>query len=149
MDKDHILAEIRRTAEANRGRPLGRGRFAAETGIQEHDWSGRYWARWGDAVAEAGFAPNTLQPRIADDVLLGVLAAEVRRLGRMPTAAELQLRRREDSGIPASRVFDRRLGPKAGWAARVAEFCEGRPDLSDVLELTREDVAAFKRRKFM
>jgi hypothetical protein len=34
--------EIRRTAEANGGTPLGKSRFAAETGVREHDWSGRY-----------------------------------------------------------------------------------------------------------
>jgi len=40
FSRDHILAEIRRTAAANGGVPLGRSRFATETGIREHDWSG-------------------------------------------------------------------------------------------------------------
>lgn len=37
------------------GKLLGRERFAKETGIHETAWAGRYWAKWNDAVAEAGF----------------------------------------------------------------------------------------------
>ncbi len=47
MTKEEILDEIRRMAAENGGRPLGRGRFLQETGIQESDWAGRYWVRWG------------------------------------------------------------------------------------------------------
>src|SRR4051794_11339136 len=60
MDKAHILAEIKRTAAANGGMPLGRQRFFAETGIKQSDWEGVHWARWSEALQEAGFAPNQL-----------------------------------------------------------------------------------------
>jgi len=62
MTREQIIAEIRRTATDNGGVPLGRGRFYSETGIKESDWSGKYWARWSEAVAEAGFRPNRLNP---------------------------------------------------------------------------------------
>ena len=58
MKKQHILDEIRRTAEANGGAALGRQRFFAETGIKDSDWFGKYWARWSDAVCEAGLVPD-------------------------------------------------------------------------------------------
>jgi hypothetical protein len=45
VEKEHIIFEIRRTAEENGGKPLGISRFAAETGIGQVDWLGRYWAR--------------------------------------------------------------------------------------------------------
>jgi hypothetical protein len=40
MDKEHIIAEIQRTAAANGGRPLGRLRFEGATGIKPQDWYG-------------------------------------------------------------------------------------------------------------
>lgn len=128
MDKEHIVAEIRRTATANGGKALGKSRFEAETGIRESDWRGRYWARWSDALAEVGLGPNEYQRAIPTEVLLASLADEIVRLGRMPTASELQLRRRADPTFPSASVFDR-LGPKKGWARRVANSCPDRPDV--------------------
>jgi hypothetical protein len=56
MDKQFILSEIKRTAEANAGVPMGRDRFSQETGIRANDWEGKLWARWGDAVREAALS---------------------------------------------------------------------------------------------
>lgn len=134
MDREHIVGEIRRTAEANGGTPLGRLRFATETGIREHDWRGRYWARWNDALAEAGFQPNELRQRYDEDELLAKLSTEIRRLRRMPTVAELSLRRREDNTFPSPGVF-KRFGAKATWAEKVADYCRSRADYADVLEI--------------
>ena len=61
MDKQQILSEIRRTATANGGEPLGRLRFFNETGIKESDWLGKWWPRWSAVVEEAGFTPLTRQ----------------------------------------------------------------------------------------
>ena len=52
-DKQRILNEIRQTAEANGGVPLGVARFLQETGIKATDWAGKFWVRWGDALREA------------------------------------------------------------------------------------------------
>jgi hypothetical protein len=38
MQKEEILAEMKRTAEENGGKPLGKGRFETATGIGASDW---------------------------------------------------------------------------------------------------------------
>lgn len=142
VGRQHILAEIRRTAAANGGKPLGRQRFARETGIRDSDWEGRYWARWGDAVREAGFQPNKLQGRYDDDEVLAKLIPEIQRLGRLPTYRELRLLRRQDAAFPSGGVFEK-FGTKRDLAAKLAVYCRRRGDLSDVLgvlaPLLRED----------
>lgn len=52
MNKELILNEIKRTAEANGGAPLGQTRFSQDTGIKVTDWHGKYWARWGSRILE-------------------------------------------------------------------------------------------------
>lgn len=134
VTKDHILSEIRRLAEANGDKPLGRNRFLDETGIREADWLGRYWARWGDAVREAGLEPNQMQARADDEEAIRLLAVETRKLGHLPTYAELRMCRRSDPSFPGTGVYER-LGPKATLASRVAAYCESHPDFEDVLAI--------------
>ena len=83
MDKQHIINEIRRIAEKNNGLPLGVGRFYAETGIRRADWFGKYWARWGDALVEAGYEPNKLQGPYEDEFLLEKLVSLIRERGNI------------------------------------------------------------------
>lgn len=138
--REQIVAEIQRTATANGGKALGKARFEAATGIREYDWRGRYWARWSDALAEAGYEPNQYQGRLAEDALLIGLAEEARRYGRMPTVAELGLRRRQDATFPSPSVFDR-MGPKATWAAQVLAFCQEHSEWEDVAAIVAPLVA--------
>ncbi len=140
VTKSHILDEIRRTAKENGGMPLGTRRFYAETGIKQSDWLGKHWARWNDAVREAGFEPNVLQAAFKDDLLLERLAQLTRELGRFPSRPELRLRARSDSSFPDSKTFER-LGRKAELAARLAKYCEARPGYEDLVGLAKAAVS--------
>jgi hypothetical protein len=131
MDKNHILNEIRRTAESNGGTPLGKQRFLAETGIRESDWAGKFWVKWGDAVREAGFEPNVKQAALDKDWLLEKLAEFVRELGYYPVATEFRMKAHEDSEFPSHNTFAR-FGRKAQVASALLNWCESHSGWADV-----------------
>jgi hypothetical protein len=139
MNKDHIIGEIRRTAKANGGLPLGWRRFEAETGIRHYDWYGQYWIRWNDAVREAGLEPNRMVEAFDDDFLLEKLVILTRRLQHVPIAGDLLLAAKNNEAFPSEKVF-RRLGPKPQRVRRVVAYCEARPGNEDVANLWRQVV---------
>jgi hypothetical protein len=128
------LGEIKRTAAENGGEPLGRQRFFHETGIRQTEWLGKYWARWGDAVREAGYEPNKLQPARNTDELLEHLIDFMRELGRYPVAAELKLRARSKKGFPSNSAFAR-FGSKGQLAAYLQRYCKDRVGYEDVAKM--------------
>ncbi len=130
--RDHILSEIKRLGEANGGRAPGRQAFQAATGIRETEWSGRYWARWGDAVAEAGFEPNALQRRSNVDTLLEHLAVAARHYGRAPSEAELRMYGRANPGFPSHGAYTNNFGSKEATLDRLRDWVTSRPDFADV-----------------
>jgi hypothetical protein len=131
VEKAQILDAIKRCADANGGAPVGRIRFESETGISESAWLGRYWARWGDAVREAGFEPNELQRSYGEEDLLRPLVQLVRDIGHFPTDPELRMRRRADPSFPSHNAFGR-LGKKRELADRLMQYCGDDSDLADV-----------------
>jgi len=58
MNKSQILEAMKSTTAENNGKPLGMDKFFEKTGITRNDWRGKYWAKWSDAIKEAGFSPN-------------------------------------------------------------------------------------------
>ncbi len=134
MNKAHILEEIRRTAQENGGVPLGFRKFASETGIKREDWLGKYWARWSEAVREAGFVPNQLTAAYSETMLLDRYASLARELGRLPTAADLKLKAHNDPDFPHDKTFSR-LGSKAQLIRQLAERCRGVTGYDDVLRM--------------
>jgi Meiotically up-regulated gene 113 len=134
MNKQRILDEIKRTAAENGGAALGQTRFYQDTGIRITDWHGKYWARWGDALQEAGFQPNQMQGAYADDLLIERFIDLIREIGRFPVRGELKLKARTDRTFPSHNAFAR-LGLKRRLASRVLEYCKAQDGLDDVIAL--------------
>jgi len=137
MTKEHILQEIKRTAKANDGMPLGRLRFLAETGIREADWLGKFWARWGDAIQEAGYSPNQLNAAYEIDFLLETYIGLIRELKKVPASGDLRLKAGNDPDFPSWKTFDR-LGSKAEVVKRVLDYCRGRSGYEDVIAFCQQ-----------
>lgn len=131
FSKQHIVEEIRRTAAQNGGLALGVAAFYNETGIKTSDWEGRHWARWSDALAEAGLTPPEWQGKYPDDQILESLARLARDTSRFPVNREMELRRRADPSFPSVRVF-RRFGGRAGLVSALRDFCTRHPEYADV-----------------
>jgi hypothetical protein len=132
MEKRHILEEIRRTAEANGGKPLGMSRFYQETGIKESDWLGHYWSKWGDAVRESGFEPNELQGARDEAELIESFIGLMRQLRKFPTQKEVRLKASNSPGFPWHNTFNR-FGSKAQFVEKILQHCSSRPGYDDVL----------------
>lgn len=138
VTKDKILAAIRREAAANSGVPVGRDKFFAATGIKESAWRGQYWARWGDALIEAGFEPNTWAVQGHDDgALVRKLAELAQKLGHYPTSAERSMHRRQDSSFPSSNTFDDRLGGREAQLTLLLDFALANDEFSEVYDMVR------------
>jgi hypothetical protein len=133
MTKDFILDEIRRTAADNGGKPLGQNRFRSETGIKEYDWRA-HWARWGDALVEAGFTPNQLQAAIDKEELVKRYVGLATELGHLPVDGEIRLKRRSDHEFPNSQTFLNRFGNKRELVRAVGEYCRTIAGFNSVAE---------------
>jgi hypothetical protein len=146
MTKEEILAEIKRTTELNNGKPLGKIRFEKETGIRESDWIGRYWVKWSEAIAEAGFKPNRMQVAYSKDYLLESYATLITKLQHVPTNAEVRLTASQDSTFPSHNTFSR-FGSKLSLLNAVYEYCQKNPEYSSIVGLVRDSANSLNKAK--
>jgi hypothetical protein len=140
VDKQHIIDEIKRLARNNKGVPLGRKIFEREIGIRTTDWYGKHWARWSDAVLEAGFSPNTAQTAYDDEFLIEKMIGFIRELRHYPVIGELRIKARTGGGFPNEKTLSRFGSPKQ-IAARITEYCRERGVHDDVIEICLERCA--------
>jgi len=137
MEKQHIIKQIQKIAASNGGEAPGWRKLQAEAGINYSDWCGVHWARWNDALADAGFGPNQITTPYSDTELLGQYASLALQLGHLPTGAELRLNTKKDSNFPSDSTF-RRLGSKLELAQKLVAHCGSDPKLEQVMVLASE-----------
>ena len=133
--RDYIIREIRRLAVQNGGQAPGTQAFVSATGIGETKWRGKYWARWGDALIEAGFQPNEWGVKTDPEAIFISLIAACRHYGRFPTKAEIEILRRSDRTILAPNVIKNNLGARAEVIAALAKHISDSPEYADVLTM--------------
>jgi hypothetical protein len=143
--RDLILSEIRRLA-AETGIAPGREVFARETGITPSKWTGVYWVRWGDALAEAGFTPNEMMQRRDSREILEKVAAFTRSLKRLPTGAEIKMHKRSDPAFPAHSTVSNHFPTKAALATALRQLAGEEQQWSDLLQYVSAPVSVPQRR---
>ncbi|MCP3659156.1 MAG: GIY-YIG nuclease family protein [Bacteroidetes bacterium] len=133
MKKEHILNEIRRTADKETNQALGQARLEKETGIQKKDWYGIHWATYGEAVKEAKCNPNKYNKAFDEEWVVEQLIYLIDKKNKFPTSGELRLERRNNKDFPSHSVFE----TKPKMVKKVVEYCEKNNMFPNVLEICR------------
>lgn len=134
-----ILAEIKRLAGAGDGRAPGSRAFELATGIKRAQWLGVFWARWSDAVLEAGCTVKAYQQRYDTDIVLTQLAGAARHYGHLPTVAEMRLYRRQHPTFPNDKTISRHFPTKSALAAAMRRAVAADASLLDVLPMLPQE----------
>lgn len=135
VSRQQIVAEIQRLAAVSGGRLSVRA-FCEQSGIREHQILGVHWAKWNDALAEAGIKNTNsfFQPRTEDAKVVEALADFTNRHGKWPTDNDLLIERRRNTSFPSIKVI-RRVRAASPLASRIAAYCSGRPELAVAAEI--------------
>jgi hypothetical protein len=136
--REQIIKEIQRLTKANGGEPPGRRLFESETGIPESAWFGVYWARWGDAVAEAGYTPNTKKLKLDEQYILQKLASISRHYGRVPATMEMRLYKKVDPEFPNEKTILTHFGGKQNLLRRLAEWAGQQDEYKDIADMLQD-----------
>lgn len=99
-----ILSKIRQIAANNGGKAPGAARFEAATGVKRHEWQGKIWRNWSDAIVEAGFAPNVLQGAWDEEEILQIITEISKAIGRFPSSSDLKFELHHRPGSPDSKT---------------------------------------------
>jgi hypothetical protein len=133
--RDQILSEIKRLAEANGGQAPGKRAFEVATGITEGTWYGLYWARWGDALAEAGYQPNKLYGKSEVGHIISSFIEAARYYKRLPTAMQLRMFRRQRTGFPNEKTIYSHLGSKEELPSNLRTWLDDKAGYDDIIEM--------------
>lgn len=106
------------------GKPPGQKRFQTVSGLTKTKWYGIHWAKWSDALTDAGFTPNRKASATRTDVLAQAYLSLAESLERTPTEGEIRLQRRNDPNFPSHGTFHARLGKKNQLLKTVIEYAK-------------------------
>jgi hypothetical protein len=108
---------------------------------------GVYWARWGDALIEAGFKPLEWNTRLDEKEILDAIVGLVRKYDRYPVRAEIQIESRNSTSIPVPNTLRRRLGTRAEVIRKLSEYCSSGEEFADVRTILAKELTKVVPRK--
>nr|CRY94172.1 hypothetical protein [uncultured prokaryote] len=123
-----IISDIKRLAAEDGGKAPGQKTFEKLTGITTAQWRGKIWARWGDALEEAGLNRNALNASKDKDHVLDDYEAACLNFGRPPTYAELRLFGRQRPDFMGVNTYKNHFGSKDGVIAALRKRATLRGD---------------------
>jgi hypothetical protein len=136
MQKEEILAEIKRTAKENGDKSPSKNLFERRTGVKTYEWQ-KFWSRWSEALQEAGFIPNQFPTEscYSDDCLIESIIDLTRELRRFPVKTEIRIKKRSDTVFPNYDTLMRRFGNKSNLILQVLNYCRDKTEYDDIIEM--------------
>lgn len=134
MDRDQLLATIKRVVEANGTVVPGERAFFAQTRLTRTTLRRAGFPNYGSAVRAAGLQPNELKRAVDDDKLFAPLAQLARQLGHFPTSGERAVARYQDSTFPGEAALSRR-GRTESLSHALLSWCHTKAGLDDVVRI--------------
>jgi len=99
MERDYVIVEIRRVAEEI-GKSPGIVAFQKLSGIPKKDILGKLWARWSDALADAGLSANSFGSKRYDDgEVLNAISQVAFEINRWPSPNDLRMYAHANDGF--------------------------------------------------
>ena len=138
--REQILNEIRRLAEANGGQAPGVRAFQTATGITEGSWRGLHWARWSDALAEAGYEPNKFQGKSEADHIISSFIEAARHYKRLPAIMELRMFKRQRPDFPNEKTIHSYFGSKEKLLSNLRMWLKDKAGYDDIVEMLGPEV---------
>lgn len=134
MNREQILAEIKRAFEANSNVALGERVFFARTKLNRTVLRRAGFPNYGAACEAAGFKRNQLKQAYGDDQLFAPIARLAREVGHCPTTGERAVIRYKDSSFPGESAISRRAKVEP-LAPALLRWCRNHPAFEDVAQM--------------
>src|SRR5262249_38427653 len=116
-------------------RQLTERAFKTATGLTAGSWRGLYWARWSDALAEAGYQPNKFGAKFEIDRVIGSFIEAARHYKRLPTEPELRMFRRLRPDIRHEQTIRSYFGSKEQLLSNLRAWLENNAGYDDIIEM--------------
>lgn len=139
MNRDQILAEIKRVAEANSSVVVGERVFFAQTRLNRRVLRRAGFPNYGAAVEAAGYRRNQLKQAYSDDQLFAPLAQLAREVGHCPTTGERAVARYKAPTFPGEAAVSRRARQEP-LAQQLLRWCRDEPAFQDVARMLESTV---------
>lgn len=146
VTRDDVLKLIRFHSAQNDGRGVSMDKFAELTGIKRHEWQGKLWARWNDALSEAGYGPNVFGSESFDpDVLIHLLGDLTLELDAFPSHNDINFRHHQVPTFPRADAFAKHIGTADKRAQALAQLALDEPRYAAVYDIVAPRLRTPKR----
>jgi len=141
ITKEQILSDIRRLGK-QRGGHISLDAFLAATGLKEHQLLGKFWARWNEAIVEAGLQTKEFaRPRTEEETVIEAFAQLIERLKKLPTQTELLLERTHNESFPSIKIL-RRVRRMPVFFSKLSAYCTEHENFSIAAKIAAKQMEA-------